>query len=599
MNFMRKLLGIFTAVAFVALAVPATAQNVKYFTLGAPASVGVATTTVNVTFKNIESGNSSFNSLGIKGIASEGATVSITGATASPGGPGTPMVGGDGYYYLTGLSPVKKGQTITVTLTVTLTTSGCTNGKVNWQGRAFTGSPSSPSTEFRQQNANPPTVVNAGCNYTITGTTPSTMPRGTTKALTARVTNAAGSATISSVTLTPPVGGAITTPTNTYPTSIDAGAYADLAISATASCDTARTAGSWTSDVSGFSHSGEPSTSLTGACALVATAPTSIVPGEPFTVSLKAIDGEGGTIGGFTGTVTLVSTGAGCTIVGTPSVNAVAGLASITVSLNVDDTTTSCTLKGTATIDGKTFDTDAISLTVFDGVLGCSSTVFNALDLPATGAGSFDASEGGASAPGETGFLAGVRGFDPAKGVCSATAKANYAVFNNLPIGNSGTMTDPLNNVVAEGFYSLTWDESQVDPVSGLLLRPVVAVIATLRPEWGDALTGLPTKQTLICTVTPCTAAPYTVSGAINTAGGWKPAVACLSTLVLHASIPAGEPGCLASERWDVVAEGDAEYCTSTSPAKPDGAPETWKPRCLKPTSIMLMGQDPVFGRGT
>ncbi|MBK6396609.1 MAG: hypothetical protein IPF73_19590 [Betaproteobacteria bacterium] len=193
------------------------------------------------------------------------------------------------------------------------------------------------------------------------------------------MTNAAGSsATISSVTLTPPVGGAITTPTTSYAGPIAPGTYADLAITATASCDTAKPAerGSAAAEA-GFTHTGgEPSTSLNGACALVATAPTSIVPGEPFTVSLKATDGEGGTIGGFTGTVTLVSTGAGCTIVGTPSVNAVAGLASITVSLNVDATTTTCTLKGTAAIDGKTFDTAPISL-VLDGILGCSPTTFS------------------------------------------------------------------------------------------------------------------------------------------------------------------------------------------------------------------------------
>lgn len=164
MNIIRRLPGFFAAIAFVALAVPATAQNVKYFTVGAPASVAVTATTVNVTLKNVDNGNSSFNSLGIKGIVSGGATVSITGATASPGGPGTPVVTGDGYFYLTGLSPVKKGQTITVTLTVTMTTDGCSNGKVAWHGRAFTGSPSSPSTEFQQQNADPETVVNAGCS---------------------------------------------------------------------------------------------------------------------------------------------------------------------------------------------------------------------------------------------------------------------------------------------------------------------------------------------------------------------------------------------------------------------------------------------------
>lgn len=586
MNFMRKLLGFFTAVAFVAMAAPATAQNVKYFTLGAPASVGVATTTVNVTFKNIESGNSSFNSIGIKGIASGGATLTINSATASPGGPGSPLVTGDGYFYLTGLSPVKKGQTLTVMLSVTMSATGCTNGQIEWQGLAFTGSPSQPSTAFMQQNGNPLTVVSAGCNYTITGTTPSTMPRGTTKPLTARVTSAASSsATISSVTLTPPVGGAITTPTNTYPTSIAAGAYADLAISATASCDTAKTAGSWTSDVSGFSHSGEPSTGLTGACALVATAPKSIVPGESFTVSLKATDGEGGTIEGFTGTVTLVSTGAGCTIVGTPSVNAVAGLASITVSLNVDATTTTCTLKGTATIDGKTFDTAPISLVVFDGILGCSPATFDAINLLTTvpsGAGSFNESVPVTTPLGDAAYVAGVRGYgDDKSGGCTLI---NYAVYNNIPVANTTSQTDPLGNIVPPGFYSITWDTSQAP-------NPVVAVASTFRSEWGDAATGLPTRQTKVCTVFPCPGDPTAFPAA------WKPAPACLSSLVVHASVPAGESACLVAETWAVVPMGDPEYCTGTPPAAPPSPPPGWQPRCLQATTITIIGKDPVFGR--
>ncbi len=89
MNFIRKLLGFFTAVAFLAMAAPATAQNVKYFTLGAPASVAPATTTVQITFKNVENGNSSFNSIGFRGIA--------TGGVATGGGIATCGVttGGD------------------------------------------------------------------------------------------------------------------------------------------------------------------------------------------------------------------------------------------------------------------------------------------------------------------------------------------------------------------------------------------------------------------------------------------------------------------------------------------------------------------------
>ena len=586
MNVARKVFAILAALAFAALAVPAAAQNVKYFTLGAPTTATVATTSIQVTFKNIETGNSSFNSIGIKGIASGGSTVSITGATASPGGPGTPVVGGDGYFYLTGLSPVKKGQTLTVTLTVTMTASGCTNGQVTWQGRAFTGSPSSPSTEFQQQNANPVTVVNVGCSYSITGTTPSSMPRGTTKPLTARVTNAAGSPiAITSVTLTPPVGGAITTPTNTYAPSIAAGTYADLAITATASCDTAKSAGSWTSSVTGFSHSGEPSTSLTGACALTATAPKSIVPGEPFTVELKAVDGEGGTMGGYTGSVTLVSTGAGCTIVGTPSVPAVGGLASITVSLSVDSTTTTCTLKGTASIDGKTFDTAPLSLIVFDGVLGCSPTTYDAINLLTTvptGAGAFNESVPVTTPLGDIAYIAGVRGYgDDKSGGCTLI---NYAVYNNIPVANTTSQTDPLGNVVPPGFYSITWDTSQA-------LNPVVAVASTFRSEWGDAATGLPTRQTKVCTVFPCPGDPTAFPAA------WKLAPACLSSLVVHASVSGGEAACLVAETWAVVPVGDPEYCTGTPPAAPPSPPPGWQPRCLQATTISIVGKDPVFGR--
>jgi hypothetical protein len=241
----------------------------------------------------------------------------------------------------------------------------------------------------------------------------------------------------------------------------------------------------------------------------------------------------------------------------------------------------------TLTADGGTYGTATSSITVFDGVLGCTTSTVDALALPTSGAGTFDASQGG-NALGETGFVFGVRSYDPDKGVCPDATKLNYAVVNNIPTGGTTGQTDPLGNTVPPGFYSLTWDANQVDG-SGNLLLPIIAVVATYRSEWGDATTGLPTHKTLICTATPCTAAPYDNSGNVNTAGGWKPAVACLSSLVKHSSIPTGEPGCLVSERWDIINVGDADYCTGTGPGS--------TPRCLLPTSIMLMGQDPIFGR--
>ena len=57
-----------------------------------------------------------------------------------------------------------------------------------------------------------------------------------------------------------------------------------------------------------------------------------------------------------------------------------------------------------------------------------------------------------------------------------------------------------------------------------------------------------------------------------------------------HTSLPTGEIGCVASERWDVVAASECEGSPPTGAVPPEG-------RCLKPTSIMIMGKDPVFGR--
>jgi hypothetical protein len=170
MRTIRPYVGAFIALVFAAMTGTVGAQNVKKFDLGAPSTVAVTTTSIQVTFKNLDTGNSSFNSIGIKGTASGGATLTVNSATASPGGPGTPVTNGDGYFYLTGIAPVKKGQTLTVTLNVTITGTGCTNGAIAWHGRAFTGSPSQPSTEFLQNNADPTTAVTKGCSYSATGT---------------------------------------------------------------------------------------------------------------------------------------------------------------------------------------------------------------------------------------------------------------------------------------------------------------------------------------------------------------------------------------------------------------------------------------------
>jgi hypothetical protein len=587
MNNIRKWFGLVAAIVVGAFAMPVLAQNVKYITLGAPTSVSVSATSVQVTFKNVDNGNSSFNSIGIKGTASGGATITINSGSASPGGPGTPATTGDGYYYLTGISPVKKGQTLTVTLNVTIAGSGCSAGKITWHGRAFTGSPSQPSTEFQQQNLDPETTVNKNCSYSYT-ITDKIYKGDKDKTLTATVSNPAGSnASIGAISLTPPSGitASSFTPSG-FP--ITAGNSGTVDITASAPCDSSGSGGAWTSAVTDFTLSGgEKSTAVKGNCVLGFVAPpSSIVPGESFNVTIKLYnDDSGSTITTFTGNVTVVVDGSGCTVSGDPTLAAVLGVATLNVTLNADATATTCSIKAKTTIGSTDLYSAKLTLTVFDGVLGCTPTTYDALNLLTTvptGAGAFDASEGGASGPGDIAYVAGMRGYgDDKSGGCTLI---NYAVYNNIPIANTSTQTDPLGNKVPPGYFSITWDTNQAP-------NPVVAVVTTFRSEWGDAATGLPTRKTLVCTAFPCPGDPTTYPTA------WKPAPSCLDSLVVHASVPAGEAACLVAEKWEVVPVGDPEYCTTTPPAAPPGAPVGWQPRCLQATTISIVGKDPVFGR--
>ena len=206
----------------------------------------------------------------------------------------------------------------------------------------------------------------------------------------------------------------------------------------------------------------------------------------------------------------------------------------------------------------------------------------NLLTTVPSGAGSFNESVPVTTPLGDAAYIAGVRGFgDDKSGGCTLI---NYAVYNNIPVANTASQTDPLGNVVPPGFYSITWDTSQAP-------NPVVAVASTFRSEWGDAATGLPTRQTKVCTVFPCPGDPTAFPAA------WKLAPACLSSLVVHASVPAGEAACLVAETWAVVAVGDPEYCIGTPPSPPPSPPPGWQPRCLQATTITIIGKDPVFGR--
>ncbi len=575
---LRPYVGALIALVLAAVTASAAAQNVKKFDLGAPASASTTTMTVQVTFKNLENGNSSFNSIGIKGTTAGGVGLTINGGTASPGGPGTPSTSG-GYFFLTGLAPVKKGDTLTVTLNVTISGSTCASGNITWHGRAFTGSPSSPSTEFAQNNADPVTTIAASCTYSISGSTPTSIVKGTSQSLAVTVSNAASStATITSVSLTPPAG--ITTTGSTYAVSIAPGSSAVINVAATGSCG-AGVGGSWTSAIAGFTRSGgEPSTTVAGNCSLSISAPTSAVAGTAFDVSITAKNGNGATLAGFTGNVTLV---AGCPMTGTNPVAAVGGVAGFNVALNPAADVGTCSLKATATIDGSPFETSPVlAMKVFDGVLACNNAVpaLDALSLPMP-AGTAGAFPDTAPAPG-AGYVVGMRGSGNDKTDVTCT-NINYAIFNNVATPDSGSsLTDPAGNTVPPGYFSFTWDQSQA-------LNPVVAILTTYRSEWGDAVTGLPTRQTKVCAKSP--------PDVCSTAADYQVVPACEASKIERASIPMGQSACLASEGWRVVPVGDAQYCAEAAPSPPASPPPGWAPRCVQMTSIVIFGKDPVFGR--
>ncbi len=253
---------------------------------------------------------------------------------------------------------------------------------------------------------------------------------------------------------------------------------------------------------------------------------------------------------------------------------------SATFTENVFGTTGSATLTASAT----GYASAELILKVFDGTLECASSAFNAIKLLDPTDSTFDETNSfdqfATAVEGLSGYLFGARGPTDSKTDSNCTP-INYSVTNRITQASS---TDPLGNTVPAGFYSFTFDSGDPDHPKS----PVVGIVATFRPEWGDPDTGLPVHKTLICNVelpTLCQTDPYDVDG--NVQPPWKPAVACLSTLVQRSSIPAGEIGCVAFEQWEVVAPSG--NCTGT----PQGLGV-----CLKPTAIMIMGKDPVFGRG-
>lgn len=173
MNSMRKVIGLLAAIAFAAFAVPATAQNVKYFKLTELEITG--SNLLSAKFTNVDNGNSTFNAISLKSsgavtFTGAGVTIDDVAVTAS----NIALADGGTKLIVTSLSPVKKGRGVVLKAAVSVPANGC----LTWHGSAWTGSVSSPSQLFTQQNADPLLSIGTGCKLSITGVT--SLVRGTT-----------------------------------------------------------------------------------------------------------------------------------------------------------------------------------------------------------------------------------------------------------------------------------------------------------------------------------------------------------------------------------------------------------------------------------
>ena len=306
---------------------------------------------------------------------------------------------------------------MTVKLRVTYPSLAC-GATFTWSSIAYAGNSFGQETFAPVIGAGTAGVTNmptnaiqtVGCGYKVE-ITPTSVAKGSSPTLNAKVTNAS-STTITSVTINPPASGGITTTTTNFTQNIGA-TPVDISLPARVACNAA--GGQWSTSVtpSGFTKTVADTTTTTyGACSLAfSSLPPSIVTGEPFNVVVKLVDGDGATIPGFGGTVTLVATGTGCTLSETGTQTNANGVVTINgVELALTNAT-SCVLRATATFDSESFVKDSSALKVFNGVLGCVPGLpFSALDLPTSGTGTFVEPRSGAANSGQTAFIGGARG---------------------------------------------------------------------------------------------------------------------------------------------------------------------------------------------
>ncbi len=578
MNIIRKLVGFLLALSLATVAAPALAQNVKYFSLNftTPNASNVTTTTTEIylAYKNLETSNSTFNAVSVKGVASATAGVKITAlqAVGLPGGAvGTPLKISDTEWRLGDLPPTKKGQTLVVKATVQITATSCSGGTLTWIGGAWTGSVSSPSTDFQQANANPVSTVAGSCSYSVSGT--SSVVRGATTAtqVVVSITNSANSTQgITDVTLGAPAGVQVSSTTkNGFP--IAAGGTGTITMNVTAPCNAGAAAG-WTVTAispTGFSTTPASNSSLltpTGACDLKFTQfPSSFASGTASEIKVAFVDGAGNPIGGVPGTVSTIVASGSCTIDPNPTTADLSAGGVATLSITLTGSPGACKIKASMGDYQKTSE----SFTLYAGILGCTSAA-NPPFPPVPGPGYFAVLPTGVTSITDVGFAAGYRVLNDKTGDCPFDL--NYTLTNNIK--GSGSTADGVGNTIPKNWVSFVWDLAMEQ-------NAVFTYTATFQPEYVDATTGLPAARSKFCVLN------LTGTTDCTDSSKWQALKACLAPTLSSTSIPGSDPACIAREEWETV---DASQCPTWT-----GSGDA--PACVRVTQRFIDARDPPIGR--
>lgn len=583
MRAMQKFVGAWlAALALLAVAMPAVAQ--KTFTLGATASIQPgASRQVVITYKNNDTGNSSFNSVRITGTSG----VVITAATTSSNRRGTFSAFGSNTLTITDLSPTKTGDTLTVTLTVTASAGNCAAGSISWTGSAWTGSPSSPSNVFTQTNANPTTSVSAGtCSVTF-GPQPANALRGqvvsdtnfnptAAKARINVVVNGSPAANGTQVNVTSSCTAGALTPSTTFSGTTTAGSLelgtlkSDAVASGCTLTATVPSLPAVTPATSSAFNVVEPTVEITGL-------PKSFVTGVAVTVGAE-LRGPGGTPVPQSGSGLLTVTGA-CT---PPSITQ-SGTNGVVTFGAVTGTTVggTCSLTAKLTFNGVEYTSNVFGpYRVFaSGSLACGDPLPLELSQlpypPVPGNGYFANLASGVTNVDQAGFAAGYRAANDKESDCPQLV--NYTFTNNLKGG--ATTTDGYGNTLPKNAVSFVWDTTALP--DGVFVYTV-----TFAEDYVNPLTGLPKNGEKFCKQTIVAGNPVPTD-CTSTGGNLFPLLTCegdVTGVPLKAgSIPGTDPACIVRRSWVTVPLSNCPTWTGS------GLP----PACVRVTTTILDAKDP------